>query len=107
MAVLAGALPAGAHAILLQATPAPNGTVDGPDVKVVLKFNSRIDAKRSQITIVLPDGSSKVLTNGTSDPPDTLSAEGRGFAPGAYRLKWQALSSDGHITRGEHPFSVK
>jgi len=96
-----------AHAILLEATPAPNATVEGPDLKVVLKFNSRIDAKRSRITILMPDQSAKVLTNDASSPPDSLTARGHGFAPGDYRLKWQVLSSDGHITRGEHPFTVK
>lgn len=96
-----------AHAILLEATPAPNATVAGPQLEVVLKFNSRIDGKRSRVTIVLSDRSTKVLANDPSSPPDTLKAKGDGFAPGSYRLKWQVLSSDGHITRGEHPFSVK
>jgi methionine-rich copper-binding protein CopC len=98
---------ASAHAILLQANPPPNGTVAGPDLKVELKFNSRIDAKRSRITIVMPDKSSMVLANDAPDVPDTLKASRHGLAPGAYRLKWQVLSSDGHVTRGEHPFTVK
>jgi len=29
-----------------------------------------------------------------------------GLAAGAYRLRWQVLASDGHITRGEIPFTV-
>ena len=99
--------PTWAHAILLHASPAPNGTVSGPDLKVELKFNSRIDAKRSRVTIVMPDKSTKVLAGEPSDSPDTLAARGQGFAPGEYRLKWQVLSADGHITRGEHPFTVK
>jgi len=96
-----------AHAILLEATPAPNATVAGPALEVVLKFNSRIDGKRCRVSIVMPDRSTKVLPNDAASPPDTLKAKGEGFAPGSYRLKWQVLSSDGHITRGEHPFSVK
>src|SRR5262249_34051608 len=107
IAPLAAAPCARAHAILLQATPAPNATVEGPELKVELKFNSRIDAKRSQVTILMPDKTSKVLVNDPSSPPDLLKASGDGFAPGSYRLKWQVLSSDGHITRGEHLFSVK
>jgi len=96
-----------AHAILVEAMPAPNATVEGPELRVELKFNSRIDAKRSQVTILTPDNVSKVLANDATSPPDVLRARGDGFAPGAYRLKWQVLSSDGHITRGEHPFSIK
>ena len=105
---LAGLVPAArAHAILLHASPAPNETVSGPELKVELKFNSRIDARRSRITIVMPDKGTKVLANESSASPDVLAARGQGFAPGGYRLKWQVLSSDGHITRGEHPFTVK
>ena len=105
---LLGLVPAArAHAVLLHASPAPKETVSGPDLKVELKFNSRIDAKRSRVTIVLPDESTKVLSNDASSPADTLSARGQGFAPGEYRLRWQVLSSDGHITRGEHPFTIK
>ena len=106
--VLAGFPPSTwAHAILLHATPAPNATVQGPELRAELKFNSRIDAKRSRVTILMPDKSTKVLANEESGSPDTLVARGQGFAPGEYRLRWQVLSSDGHITRGEHPFTVK
>ncbi len=108
LVALAGLPPsARGHAILLHATPAPNATVNGPELKVELRFNSRIDAKRSRVAIVMPDKSAKVLANEESGSPDTLAARGQGFAPGEYRLKWQVLSSDGHITRGEHPFTVK
>jgi len=27
--------------------------------------------------------------------------------PGSYTLRWQALAPDGHITRGEIPFTVR
>jgi methionine-rich copper-binding protein CopC len=108
LVALAGtASSAWAHAILVHATPAPHATVQGPELRVELKFNSRIDAKRSRVTIVMPDKSTKVLANGESGSPDTLAARGQGFAPGEYRLKWQVLSADGHITRGEHPFTVQ
>ncbi len=108
LVALAGIAPSTwAHAILLHATPAPNASVQGPELKVELKFNSRIDAKRSRVTIVMPDKTAKALANEDSGSPDTLAARGQGFAPGEYRLRWQVLSSDGHITRGEHPFTVK
>ncbi|HUL77611.1 MAG TPA: copper resistance CopC family protein [Vicinamibacteria bacterium] len=108
LVTLVGIVPAArAHAILLHATPAPNATVKGPELKVELKFNSRIDAKRSRVTIVMPDETTRVLATDESASPDVLGAHGTGFAPGEYRLKWQVLSSDGHITRGEHPFTVE
>ena len=107
VAILASAPYARAHAILLQARPAPDASVEGPELQVELKFNSRIDPKRSRVTILMPDKTTKVLTSEPSSAPEVLKARGESFAPGSYTLRWQVLSSDGHITRGEHAFSVK
>jgi len=100
------AVSAAAHAVLLESTPALKSTVSGPDVPIKLRFNVRIDGSRSRLTLVAPDGSMKTLEISQSAGPDTLSAEGKGLAPGEYRLRWQVLASDGHITRGEIPFTV-
>jgi methionine-rich copper-binding protein CopC len=96
-----------AHAILLEASPAKDGSVAGPDFEIRLKYNSRIDASRSQISLVLPDKTVHTLTIAKQDSPEVLSAKAVGMKPGAYHLRWQVLASDGHITRGEYPFEVK
>jgi methionine-rich copper-binding protein CopC len=96
-----------AHAVLLESSPALKSSVTGPDVPLKLRFNVRIDAIRSRLTLVGPDGSSQTLEIGKQDPPNTISAEAKGLHPGEYRLRWQVLASDGHITRGEISFTVK
>jgi len=96
-----------AHAILLEASPGKNGSVSGPDFKISLKFNSRIDGTRSQISLVLPEQTVRTLTIEKQSTPEVLSAKAVGLKPGSYRLRWQVLASDGHITRGEYPFEVK
>jgi len=98
--------PASAHAVLLESTPALKGSVTGPEVPIKLRFNVRIDALRSRLTLVRPDGSSQALELSKETPADTLAASASGLAVGEYRLRWQVLASDGHITRGEIPFSV-
>ncbi len=97
---------AAAHAILLESNPSLKSTVTGPDVPIKLRFNVRIDALRSRLTLIHPDGSAQALEISKQTPADTLSAEATGLAAGTYRLRWQALASDGHITRGEIPFTV-
>jgi len=97
---------ADAHAVLLESTPSLKSAVPGPDVPIKLRFNVRIDAVRSRLTLIRPDGSSQTLELNKKTPEDTLSAEATGLAAGAYRLRWQVLASDGHITRGEIPFTV-
>ena len=94
------------HAVLLESSSALKSSIPGPDVPVRPRFNVRIDAARSRLTLVDPDGSLQTLEISRQDPPDTISAEARGLRPGVYRLRWQVLASDGHITRGEIPFTV-
>jgi len=105
--LLAGAPAALAHAILVEASPAAGSTVGGPDLDIRLRFNSRIDGARSRVTLVQPDKRERTLTLGQQPGPALLTAKVAGLAPGAYRLRWQVLAADGHITRGEVPFRVK
>ena len=98
--------PAAAHAVLLESNPPPRGAVIGPDVGIKLRFNVRVDSGRSRLTLVDPAGSAQRLKIDAPTPADTLSAKATGLAPGDYRLRWQVLASDGHITRGEIPFTV-
>src|SRR5689334_139110 len=95
---------ADAHAVLLESTPALKSAVLGTDVPIKLRFNVRIDAVRSRLTLLRPDGSSQTLEISKETSADTLSTQATGLAVGAYRLRWQVLASDGHITRGEIPF---
>jgi len=95
-----------AHAILVEASLSANSTVAGPSTPIRLRFNVRIDAKRSRMELVGPDKTSTLLS-ATQPSPDTLQAVVEGLKAGAYSLRWQVLAVDGHITRGEIPFSVK
>ena len=99
-------MPLQAHAILLSAAPASNETVRGPAVQVHLRFNSRIDAKRSRLILILPGGEERSLA-ADQPSPDTLTSEVSRLAPGSYILRWQVLAEDGHITRGQLPFRAQ
>lgn len=96
-----------AHAHLLSSTPAANATVHGPDLAIDLKFNSRVDAAHSMLamTTTSTSGTAQIVVDKQSSPT-SLSAHAH-LKPGAYTIKWQALSTDGHITRGEIPFTVR
>jgi methionine-rich copper-binding protein CopC len=98
--------PVAAHAVLVESTPVQNSTIPGPDIDVKLRFNLRVDRARSRLTLTLPDGQTIPLKVADADAPDTLVARATGLARGAYQLHWQVLAVDGHITRGDIPFSV-
>lgn len=95
-----------AHAVLVQSTPQRNGHVTGPDVAIVLQYNSRVDGTRSALSLLAPDGQVKKLVIESQSAPNRLSAKAAGLGKGSYVLRWQAVASDGHITRGEVPFHV-
>jgi copper resistance protein C len=94
-----------AHAHLASSTPQSNGTVHGPAVAIDLKFDSRVDSMRSHLDLVLPSGKVEPLKIRALNDAE-LSSHAT-LAPGKYAIRWQALSVDGHITRGEIPFTVR
>jgi methionine-rich copper-binding protein CopC len=105
LVLLASVRVASAHAVLLEASPAANSKVKGPDVAIRLRYNVRVEASRCRLSLLLPDKSVKSISV-TQPSADTLAAQAAGIPAGEYRLRWQVLASDGHITRGEVPFSV-
>jgi hypothetical protein len=98
--------PMAAHAVLLESTPAPRSVSSGPDIAIRLRFNVRIDAERSIITLTRKDGSNSKLQAIPQPSANMLAATGVGLPVGEYRIRWQVLASDGHITSGEIPFSI-
>ena len=96
-----------AHAVLVKSTPTINATVEGPDVVVTMKFSLRVDGTRSTLLLSTSDGTSKPLTIEQQNAPETLTTRATKLGPGKYAIHWQVLATDGHVTRGEIPFSVK
>jgi methionine-rich copper-binding protein CopC len=103
---LAAAGQAAAHAVVVEASPAIDSSVAGSQIDIALRFNSRLDHRRSLLTLIGPDGAEHRLALSQDSAPDTLQARAAEMAPGAYKLRWQVLAVDGHITRGDIPFRV-
>ena len=97
--------PAEAHARIQESQPPVGGSVPAGHVVLVFRYNSRIDRGRSRLTLNRPDRSQTVLTIEPEGPPDVLSAA-VDVTPGDYVVRWQVLAVDGHITRGDVPFTA-
>ncbi len=107
-ALLAVLLPAsaGAHAILMDSTPAVHASLPAGPQAITLQFNSRIDRERSRLTLIAPDRSQARLPIAPGGAPDVMTATATASQPGDYTVRWQVLAVDGHITRGDVPFTV-
>jgi len=95
-----------AHAIVVDSTPKLNSTVEGSELDINLRFNVRVDGGRSRLRLVGPHGQALTLALASQTKPDILRTHAVGLKPGLYKLEWQALASDGHMSRGEIPFTV-
>jgi len=99
-------LNASAHAILVDSSPKANGSVPAGHLTLALTYNSKIDQARSRLVLIGPDKSETPLAiTANGDKPNELDSTAD-VKPGAYVIRWQALALDGHITRGDLPFSV-
>ena len=95
-----------AHAILVDSKPASGATVPAGTVDMTFRYNSRIDRERSRLTLIGPDHSEVILSLTPVGEPNILEADPIVTTPGAYVVRWQVLAVDGHITRGDVPFTV-
>ena len=93
--------------VLVKSSPAQGATVTaGGVVNVTLTYNSRIDVAHSSLHLVGPDGKSQSLAVDAHAAPNLLVAKAPVLTAGAYKLEWQVMATDGHITRGIVEFRV-
>ena len=98
--------PAQAHAILVASTPAVGSTITAGEVALLLRFNSRIDRARSRLTLIRADRSTQIIAIDDEGTDDVLLA--RTILPeGVFTVRWQVLATDGRITRGDVPLTVR
>ncbi len=97
-----------AHAVLVDSTLHDSEVVSARNLAVVLSFNSRVDQARSTLTLERPGpASTPVAVDKRSDNPAELSGQLSNLASGSYKLHWQVLAVDGHISSGVISFSVR
>jgi len=96
---------AGAHAILVDSQPAAQAVVPPGPAKFRFRFNSRVDHLRSRLVLRAGQGETALSIDSISDMD--VPAASATLAPGDYTMRWLVLAVDGHITRGDLPFSVR
>ncbi|MCC6707300.1 MAG: copper resistance protein CopC [Gammaproteobacteria bacterium] len=98
--------PVAAHALVIESQPPARGQVAAGPVTVDLKFNSRLDRKRARLRVIDAQGAASDLTIQDDGSVEHLRATTGTLSAGDYRIEWYVLSPDGHVTRGNVPFTV-
>ncbi len=96
-----------AHAVLVRSTPADHTSIKPGPQTITLTYNSRIDAARSTLVLVRPDGTRQTLPLAPKSAVNILATQTDLSRSGDYQVQWQVLSVDGHITRGTLQFHVE
>ena len=100
----AGAHP---HSLLLESSPAAGATLSEGPPQILLRFNNRIEKHLSTIRVLDERGVPRPVTVLAGEgAADRLSATVPALAPGAWRVEWQVLSTDGHIVNGRFSFRI-
>lgn len=107
LVALALPMPAFAHAVVVSSDPAAGASLAAAPAKVTIRFNSRLDHGRSRLLLIGAAGEQQVLAIEPDSDPTVLEAPVAAAGPGAWRLRWQVLAVDGHITRGDIPFTIR
>jgi len=106
-ALVAGAAPAGAHALLEHASPPVGGRVVTAPATLDLSFSEGVVPRFSNVAVLGPSG--EALRTG---PPHSgkdrrdLVVTLPPRAPGRYTVVWHATSEDTHKTEGRFNFTV-
>ena len=100
---------AGAHAVLVKASPARRAVLTQPPTRVELTFNERLEPAYSTLS-VWAKGDTRVddakIVVGPDDPR-RLSVGVPPLMRGTYTVKFRVLSVDGHLVEGTYPFEVR
>ncbi len=73
----------------------------------MLRFNNRIEKKLSKVRLVGATGETLEVPVAVTGRADTLTgALSRALSPGAWRVEWQVLSTDGHVVSGVFSFRL-
>jgi copper transport protein len=98
---------AAAHAALRQTTPTFRQRLERAPARALLRFDQRVTALPGSIRVYSAGGRlvSGPARNGAD--PRRVVAPLRRLPRGAYTVRWNAISSDGHVISGVYTFGIR
>ncbi|WP_374297185.1 copper resistance protein CopC [Sphingomonas sp.] len=96
--------PSLAHDLVRRSVPAADSVVAPGPAAIRIEFSGRVDRPLSELVLRGPQGEQRVLDLVRDVPTNALAAAPVELRPGEYLIRWTAMSSDGHLTRGDIRF---
>ena len=97
---------AGAHAVLVGATPNWGAQVAATPGAITLRFSEEVVPRFARVAVLTARGENLALAPEVSG--NIVSVPLRNGAAGSYTVRWQMVASDdGHVTQGAYSFGVR
>lgn len=98
-----------AHAKIVTSEPKAGGELQAAPKEIRLGFNEKLEPAFSKIGLVDAKEVEITLPGITVDKndPKIIFTTVPALKPGQYRVRWSAMTHDGHKTKGEFGFKVK
>lgn len=108
-ALLGGAAPASAHAVLTSSDPRGGTVLKSAPKEVTVSFDESVALAEDSVRVLDPDG--RPVTAGDPTHADGAADTARvpltdGLQEGTYTVSWRVLSADSHAVSGAFTFSV-
>ncbi len=101
-----GGVPAGAHAQLVSASPAPDSTVASAPSEIRLTFDGPPYDYGLGVVVLSPSGSHVETGRVSVDGNDVVQPLKGVTEPGTYEVQWRVVSADGHPVSGQYAFEI-
>lgn len=95
-----------AHAYPMVAVPTDGAVLREPPREVRIQFTEGIELEFSRIEVKNAAGEKMNAGNLRRIADDTVAVAVKALGPGTYRIEWQVLSVDTHVTDGVLRFTV-
>ncbi|MBK5222407.1 MAG: copper resistance protein CopC/CopD [Acidimicrobiia bacterium] len=102
--IVVGAVPASAHATLLDTSPGVGALLDTPPGEVSVTFNEPVRSDATSIVVI--DEAGNAVGGPATAEGATVSATMPSDATGWHAVSWHAISTDGHPISGAWTFRI-
>lgn len=108
VAAIAGS-PAQAHAKIESSQPKADSELQAAPKEIRLRFNEALEPAFSKIVLMDAKDAEVALPKVALDKsdPKVMFTAVPALPPGQYRVRWSAMSHDGHKTKGQFAFRIK
>ncbi len=100
-------MPALAHAIVVDASPADRAVLTRVPAEIVLRFNAKLEKKLTHVKLDRADGSTQTLKDIAQEPAIIRATLPSDLQNGPYTLHYKVLATDGHATQGVLRFTLQ